>query len=162
MKVSEKRQRYRTLIDEAFISLDKSLTALSHSHLKCTKINNPSGVYSLDEQESFEALASRFARSSDILTQKVLKTLYILMQEDIKTVIDGANFLEKLEIIDNADDLLNIRAVRNQIAHDYIQDDLHGFYQEIIDFIPMLNQIAEAVKMFYRAKITMDNRFRFY
>lgn len=152
MKVAEKRQRYRTMLDEAIISLDKSLVALSHSYQKCTEINKPSGKYSLDEQERFEALASRFARSSDMLTQKLLKTLFILMQEDIKTVIDGANFLEKLEIIDNADDLLNIRAIRNQIAHDYIQDDLHGFYQEIITFIPMLNQIAEAVKTFYRHK----------
>ncbi len=140
------------MLDEAITSLDKSLAALRHSCRKCSEINHPSEKYNLDEQESFEALASRFARSSDMLTQKVLKTLFILMQEDIKTVIDGANFLEKLEIIDNADDLLNIRAIRNQIAHDYIQDDLHGFYQEIITFIPMLNQIAEAVKTFYRYK----------
>ena len=74
------------------------------------------------------------------------------MQEDIKTIIDGANFLEKLEIIGNSDDLLNIRAIRNQIAHDYIKDDLNGFYQEIIDFFPMLNKIADAVKTFYRSK----------
>jgi len=154
MKVLEKRSRYRTMFDEAIISLDKSLTALSHSDQKCSQIIKPSGKYSLDEQESFEALASRFARSSDILTQKVIKTLFILMEEDIKTIIDGANFLEKLEIIDGADDLLNIRAIRNQIAHDYIHDDLKKFYQEIIDFIPMLNQIADAVKKFYRAKFT--------
>ncbi len=152
MKVSEKRSRYRTMFDEAIISLDKSLNALTHSYQKCIQINNPSGKYSLDEQESFEALASRFARSSDILTQKVIKTLFILMQEDIKTIIDGANFLEKLEIIGNSDDLLNIRAIRNQIAHDYIKDDLNGFYQEIIDFFPMLNKIADAVKTFYRSK----------
>ena len=152
MKVSEKRQRYRSVLDEAILSLDKSLTALNHSYQKCSDIINASLDYSLDEQESFEALASRFARSSDILTQKVLKTLYILLQEDIKTVIDGANFLEKLEIIDNADDLLNIQAIRNQIAHDYIQDDLEAFYQEIIDFIPLLKQIADAVKAFYCSK----------
>jgi hypothetical protein len=152
MKVSEKRQRYRTMFDEAIISLDKSIVALSHSYKKCTEIANPSAEYSLDEQESFEALASRFARSSDLLTQKVLKTFFVLLQEDIKTVIDGANLLEKLVIIDNADDLLNIRAIRNQIAHDYIKNDLQEFYKEIIEFTPMLEKIADAVKAFYGLK----------
>ena len=41
------------------------------------------------------------------------------MQEGAKTVIDGVNFLEKLEII---------------------------------DVIPMLNQIADAVKTYHRSK----------
>lgn len=37
----------------------------------------------------------------------------MLMHEDIRTMIDGANFLEKLEVIESADDLLNIRELRN-------------------------------------------------
>ena len=32
--------------------------------------------YTIDELEKFEALAARFARTSDILTEKVFKTLF--------------------------------------------------------------------------------------
>jgi hypothetical protein len=36
---------------------------------------------------------------------RVFKTLFILIQEDIKTMIDAANLLEKLAVLGSADDL---------------------------------------------------------
>jgi len=151
MKVSEKRALYKKQIDEEIANLDKSIIALSHSYDKCHKIGE-SKEYGLDEQESFEALTSRFARSSDILTQKVLKSLFILLHENIKTIIDSANLLEKLEIINNADDLLNIREIRNQIAHDYVTENINGFYLEVLNYVPLLKQIVDNVKIFYTKK----------
>ena len=106
MNVSEKRKIFKKQIDEEIANLDKSIDALNHSYGKCKKIRETK-EYGLDEQEIFEALASRFARSSDILTQKVLKSLFILLQENVNTMIDSAHLLEKLEVIDDADDLLN-------------------------------------------------------
>jgi hypothetical protein len=51
---------------------------------------------------------------------RVFKTLFILIQEDIKTIIDAANLLEKLAVLGSADDRLNVRELRNQIAHEYV------------------------------------------
>ena len=151
MNVSEKRKIFKKQIDEEIANLDKSIDALNHSYGKCKKIRETK-EYGLDEQEIFEALASRFARSSDILTQKVLKSLFILLQENVKTMIDSAHLLEKLEVIDDADDLLNIREVRNQIAHDYITEDIKGFYLEVLHYIPLLKRIVDKVKTFYNNK----------
>ena len=152
MKVSEKRALYKKQIDKEIANLDKSITALSHSYDKCRKIGETK-EYGLDEQEGFEALTSRFARSSDILTQKVLKSLFILLHENIKTIIDSANLLEKLDIIDNADELLNIREVRNQIAHDYVTENINSFFLEVLNYVPLLKQIVDNVKAFYKNKI---------
>ena len=105
--------------------------------------------YDLEQQESFEALTSRFARTSDILTQKVFKSIFILLQEDVKTIIDTANFLEKLEIVDNADDLLNIREIRNQIAHEYVEPDIKSLYMDVLHYIPQLKEIAINVKAYW-------------
>ena len=91
--------------------------------------------------------------TKDILTQKVLKSLYILLHENIKTIIDSANLLEKLDIIDTADDLLNIREIRNQIAHDYVTEKINGFYLEVLNYVPHLKQIVENVKAFYSLKL---------
>lgn len=113
--------------------LEKLMTALAYSYEKCDDIGEKE-EYDLEEQESFEALTSRFARTSDILTQKVLKTLFILLQENIKTIIDTANFLEKLEVIEKADDLLNIREIRNQIAHEYVDSEYQPHPKRWIDF----------------------------
>lgn len=87
------------------------------------------------------------------MTQKVLKSLYILLHENIKTIIDSANLLEKLDIIDTADDLLNIREIRNQIAHDYVTEKINGFYLEVLNYVPHLKQIVENVKAFYSLKL---------
>ena len=152
MKVSEKRKLYRKQIDKDIDNLNRSIVALSYSHDKCSKIRVAKEAYGLDEQESFEALASRFARSSDMLTQKVLKSLFILLQENVKTIIDGANLLERLDIIDSADDLLNIREVRNQIAHDYVTENINDFYLEVLSYVPLLKRIVDQLIVFYKHK----------
>ena len=127
MTISRKRRLLIAQLDEHFAALEKASSSLIYSYDKCRVIGEKD-EYDLEEQESFEALTSRFARASDILTQKVLKTLFILLQENIKTIIDAANFLEKLELIENADDLLNIREIRNQIAHEYVESDIINIF----------------------------------
>ena len=145
MNISQKRELLLTQLDENFTLLDKSAKALYHSYDKCKMIGEKT-EYDLEEQESFEALTSRFARTSDILTQKVFKTLFILLQENIKTIIDAANFLEKLTIIDNADELLNIRELRNQIAHEYIESDIRGLFLDVLHHVPQLKKIITRFK----------------
>ena len=95
MSISKKRSLLLAQLSENFVLLEKSMTALAYSYEKCDAIGEKE-EYDLEEQESFEALTSRFARASDILTQKVFKTLFILLQENIKTIIDAANFLKNL------------------------------------------------------------------
>jgi uncharacterized protein with HEPN domain len=148
MNISEKRKLVLTQIEEHLASLDKSLVALAYSYEKCSAFEKKN-EYNLDEQESFEALTSRFARTSDILTQKVLKALFIVLQENIRSIIDAANYLEKLDIIENADDLLNIREIRNQIAHEYVESDIRALFFDVLRYVPELKKIINNVKAYY-------------
>ncbi len=149
MNISNKRKLLIAQLNEHLAFLNKSVTALEYSYDKCSAIGEKK-EYNLEEQESFEALTSRFARSSDILTQKVFKTLFILLQEDVKTIIDAANFLEKLKIVDNADDLLNIREIRNQITHEYVESDLKTLFLDVLRYVPELRKIISKVKAYYQ------------
>ena len=149
MTISQKRKLILVQLDEYLTILDKSLVALEYSYDKCNAIGEK-GEYDLEQQESFEALTSRFARTSDILTQKVFKSLFILLQEDMKTFIDMANFLEKLEIVDNADDLLNIREIRNQIAHEYVEPDVKSLFMDVLHYVPQLKNVINNVKAYYK------------
>jgi hypothetical protein len=145
-------------MDEYLSSLDKAIEALIYSYNKCNKISKKD-YYDLEEQESYEALTSRFARTSDILTQKVLKTFYILMHEDIISIIDGANFLEKLEVIKNADDLLNIRELRNQIAHEYVDTDLATLFSDVLHHVPLLVDMITNIKQYIKNRVfSLSNR----
>jgi uncharacterized protein with HEPN domain len=148
MTISKKRRLLLTQLIENFMLLEKSMTALAYSYEKCDAIGEKE-EYDLEEQESFEALTSRFARTSDILTQKVLKTLFILLQENIKTIIDAANFLEKLEVIEKADDLLNIREIRNQIAHEYVDSDIKALFFDVLHYVPEMKKIIKNAKAYY-------------
>lgn len=156
MNISKKRYLLLTQLNENLVLLEKSLMALSHSYDKCNAIGDKE-EYDLEEQESFEALTSRFARAADILTQKFFKTLFILLQENIKTFIDAANFLEKLEIIENADDLLNIREIRNQIAHEYIESDIKALFLDVLHYVPELKKIITKAKAYYHDNL-LSNR----
>ena len=153
MSISKKRKLLISQMEEYLALLDKSVIALLYSYKKCNAIKKES-EYDLEQQESFEALTSRFARTSDILTQKVFKTLFILLQESSKTIIDAANFLEKLEIVEKADDLLNIREIRNQIAHEYVESDLRELFLDVLRYVPELNKIINNVKAYYHKTIT--------
>lgn len=66
----------------------------------------------------------------------------------MKTIIDSANILEKLEIIDNADDILNIRELRNQIAHEYVQADLNALFMDVLRYVPELEMVVNSLKRY--------------
>ncbi len=153
MNISEKRKALKFQLDLNIKSLEKSMDALSYSYDKCRNIGEKREC-SLEEQEKFEALTSRFARTSDILTQKIFKTLFILIQENVKTIIDAANLLEKLEIIEHADDLLNIRELRNQIAHEYQETELNFLFMDVLKYVPELEKIINGLKKYVKEVFT--------
>jgi hypothetical protein len=155
MSISKKRKLLLSQMNEYIALLDKSVAALLYSYKKCSAIKlEPK--FDLEQQESFEALTSRFARTSDILTQKVFKTLFILLQEDTKTIIDAANFLEKIEIIENADDLLNIREIRNQIAHEYVESNIRALFHDVLRYAPLLEKIIENFIEYFNKQVVKE------
>ena len=156
MKVSEKRKLYLKQIDIHFSELDKGLDALLYSYEKCQAIKDNRSEYNPEELEAFEAFSARFARASDILTQKAIKSLLKLLQEDIQTIIDTANFLEKIRLLGKAEDLINIRELRNQIAHDYVSEDINSLYEDILLFTPKLRDIADSLKQYYVNKFSLN------
>ena len=62
--------------------------------------------------------------------------------------------MEKIEIIKNADDILNIREIRNQIAHEYVETDLNTLFLDVLHFVPELIKMINNVKAYYREKFT--------
>ncbi len=155
MNISKKRKLLLAHLNEHLATLDKSVIALAYSYDKCSAIGDKE-EYDLEEQESFEALTSRFARTSDILTQKVFKALFIILQENIRSIIDAANFLEKLEVLENADDLLNIREIRNQIAHEYVESDIKALFFDVLRYVPELKKIINNVKAYYHNNLSLN------
>lgn len=116
---------------------------LSHSYNICSGIGKKNH-YSIEEMDAFEALSSRFARASDILIQQMLRTISLIELEPDGSVLDRINRAEKQGFIHSAQDLKNIREIRNAIVHEYQQDDIIQLFHDILEYTPTLLETIES------------------
>lgn len=127
--------------------LDKSIEVLQYS-LKKAQIISIKDEYTYDELEVFEALEGRYSRSSDILTQKLIKNMFMIMQEESRTFIDRCNLCEKLDIVTSSDDLYNIRRLRNDIAHEYCIVDITEIFESLLEYSDLLLENISKTKIY--------------
>jgi hypothetical protein len=145
-------QQLRNLLRTELESLERSASSLQRSMAKCSQLT-PSPRQSFEDEESFDALTSKFARCSDILTQKVLKTLVFILREDAPTFVDRMNLCEKLGAIPSAKSLIEIRDLRNTIAHEYAVDDLLELYADTLKLCPQLIEAAKSAEIFVEGRL---------
>lgn len=95
--------------------------------------------------ERLDAFVSRFSRLQDTLTDKLLPTLLEAMAEPRASVIENLDRAERLGWIDSADEWLEIRKMRNQMIHEYIEDllVLANALQAGEGFVPRLVTASE-------------------
>ena len=95
--------------------------------------------------ERLDAFVSRFGRLQDNLGDKMLPQLLDAMAEKTGTAIDNLDRAEKLGWIESVDVWLEIRKLRNQMVHEYIEDMniLISALSTGHQFVPVLIQTAE-------------------
>jgi hypothetical protein len=116
---------HRRLLLQAIPSFERSLS-------KCQSILLDKEPLSFEAEESFDSLTFKFARISDIFTQKLLKSLVLYLREDAPTFLDRMNLCEKLGVIPSAESMVAIRDLRNLIAHEYSVDRIVDVYAETL------------------------------
>lgn len=137
-----RRRLQRATLQEHLALVEQSAAALRHSLAKCAQVELKA-EYTLEELDHFEALSARFARTADLYTQKLLKSLFMVLGEDAGSFLDKARLAEKLAVIDDAEDLGAIRDLRNTIAHEYAVADLNEvFRRTLVLSDTLLNLIA--------------------
>ncbi|KEI70749.1 hypothetical protein [Endozoicomonas elysicola] len=100
--------------------------------------------------EKFESLTARFARFNDILLQKIFRLIDSIDLDDVGTVRDRINRAEKKGLIDDAQQFIEIRELRNSIAHEYQPEALSIIFPETLQATPVLLDIAERVREYAR------------
>ena len=119
--------------------LKASVQTLQQSAIKCSSIGIKE-EYSFEEQESFDSLTSKFNRTSDLFTQKTIRTSWMLLHEPFAPFIDMMNMAEKMGMIASADLMIEIRDMRNEIAHEYIPESIRDLVPEVIALHEELNR----------------------
>ena len=72
--------------------------------------------------ERLDAFVSRFGRLQDTVGDKLLPSLLAALAEDVGPAIDNLDKAEKFGFIASADAWMEMRRLRNQMVHEYIED----------------------------------------
>lgn len=145
------QKEYVQLLLKNLGSLEKSTRWLLRSIKLCDVIGIKE-QYSEQEYDAFESLTSRFARVSDILTQKVLRSLDKVEFEDQagSTMLDIFNRAEKRGIVGSVEELRLIRELRNRIAHEYAEEEFQNVFAQILVNAKKLIQVSEQIHQYCR------------
>ena len=78
-----------------------------------------------DEISYIDQIIYRFFKLQDAIGHKLFKAVLMYLGEDVlnKSAIDIFNRLEQLEIIENYEIWKDLRDLRNELAHEYEEDE---------------------------------------
>ena len=109
---------------------------------------NKNDDYTDEEFDKLENLSSRYSRTTDMLVNKVLRSIDTFEMEDIGTIIDIMNRAEKRGIVSSADLLHTIKDLRNNIVHEYKIAEITRFFSDILKYTPILLEIIANVNKY--------------
>ena len=133
--------------------MDKATEYLRYSYQRCQAIGYKEN-YTPEELEPFEALTGRFARLSDLLIQKMFRLINQLDLEASGTIRDHINRAEKKKLIANAEEFVDIRELRNSIAHEYDTTAMTLIFLEVMRYCPVLFDAVERIHDYSQKYLT--------
>ncbi len=127
--------------------LEESVNMLEFSYSNCIKIDMEE-IYVMQDLDKLEALTARFARTSDIIVQKMFRLIDRIELEFEGSAIDRINRAEKRGIINSAEEFKEIRRLRNEISHEYVPDNIKNIFLEVLEKTPLLLQCVKAIRKY--------------
>lgn len=150
------RRDVKRLLAEELKLLEYSNNMLTYSYNVCRNIGIREN-YTFEELDKFEALTSRFARTGDMLIQKIFRSIDILELERPGSVIDRINRAEKRGLISSSKIFKEIRYLRNEISHEYIPTAIEQIFERVLELVPYLIDCIDRVNR-YCGKIIGKNK----
>ena len=114
-----KRDHARSLLQQGLAELANARRHLDYSFQQVAGLSDALEAATEKQLESAEAFTGRFARSIDLLVNKVLRSLDRVELKPEGTLLDVINRAEKRGLVERAEELREMKDVRNMIAHDY-------------------------------------------
>jgi uncharacterized protein YutE (UPF0331/DUF86 family) len=140
-------QIHLDILRENIETLNLSADWVRHSYEQTAAIE-PQEKYTVEEFDKLENLTSRYARTTDMLVNKVLRSIDTFEMEDIGTIIDIMNRAEKRGIVSSAGLLRTIKDLRNSIAHEYNLTEITGFFADVLKYTPVLLEIIQNTNVY--------------
>ena len=139
-------------LGELLERLQKAVDTLDYSYEKCQAIGAKAS-YDAEEQDRFESLTAKFARLSDLIIKQAIKLIDILdLDEPPETIRDAINRAEKKGLIESGMQFVEIRKLRNRIAHEYAEsdEDIADIYRQTLQSTPLLFDSVDRITAYCR------------
>ena len=136
---------HRALLIETLVNLKETEKWLRHSYEVCVPIGIKNN-YTISEWDALEALTSRFARTTDLISNKVLRAIdYIEFEYQQGTLLDVMNRSHKRGLIGSVEEMHDIKDLRNTITHEYAAAQLKIIFQEVLEATPKLFTLIQNI-----------------
>jgi uncharacterized protein YutE (UPF0331/DUF86 family) len=132
-------------LQAALGELAQARAHLDYSHRQVADLPDDLAGADAAALESVEAFASRFARTVDLLVNKVLRSLDRVELQAPGTLIDVVNRAEKRGLVPRATDLREMKDLRNIIAHDYAGAKAAEIFAYCRQQKPLLDGVCDKV-----------------
>ena len=127
------------LADKYKKQLIKAISRLDYSYNKVQSLNVD--VENMDNEtlETWESFTARFARVVDLFSTKYTRAYLLTMDPGYEgSLFDSLLKMEKANFIDSARDWLELRKLRNITAHEYSDEELGAFLNEVRERTPFV------------------------
>ena len=143
MKVIERRE----IFCENLKLFNKSIFWLKRSLQRVKSIENFEKLTE-EQLEIIETLMNRYSRAIDILINKVLRSLDYLELEESSRKLDIVIRAEKRGFVRDYNILIEMKDLRNELAHEYLEERLRDRLEEVISKSRELVKIADEINRY--------------
>ena len=140
-----KRDHARSLLEQSLAELASARRHLDYSFQQVAGLPDTLKDATEKQLESAEAFTGRFARSVDLLVNKVLRSLDRVELKPEGTLLDVVNRAEKRGFVNRSEELREMKDVRNMIAHDYAGAKAAEIFAYCREQKPVFDGICECV-----------------
>ena len=151
-----KRDQAGLLLKQGLVELRLARQYLDYSFQQVAALPQDLAGASAAQLESVEAFSSRFARTVDLLVNKVLRSLDRAELKPEGTLLDVVNRAEQRGLVTRASELREMKDVRNLIAHDYASAKAAEIFAYCREQKPVLDDICNRVVTFATQVLSPD------
>jgi hypothetical protein len=101
------------------------------------------------KSEMVEAFVSRFCRLQDYIGDKLMPRFMALVGAEVKSLLDNLSYAEKIGWLENAEQFLAARKIRNLLVHEYLNDEQN--------FLSALKELEGAAKILADILLRIEN-----
>ncbi len=150
------KQRLEKIFNECDVHLKRINSAYRKMSLFMPLDRDRYDKLSEDEIEHIDQYLFRFSKLQDAMGKKLFKNMLLYLQEDIEGLafIDILHKLEKLSLLKSAKQWIDLRNIRNELAHQY--DDDAEAMSAAINEVYKQKEVIETI--YHRIKTYYDNK----